>query len=153
MMKRVITLISVLLLSVFTAICDNAPRMFGMFEKLDGFEYSFLKPDNAESKSEKYLENVPEDNIKLVEMLSTESHGCVNEVKEAVSHAVEINDMKLISRQNVQNKSSEFYAVWDSRRNIFTSLLLLKYSGQDLCHLKLMYIVGELTLKDIENLF
>ena len=110
------------------------------YEK-DFFYFSSLRPVS----DKKMTMNMPMDKIRLVEMVGTKDLGCGRNFRETVSKAIADNGMELMFARDDDRKRNEFYAAWDSDPGVFWHA--------DHCQARLMYLAGELTPKDLSNLF
>lgn len=144
-----------LLVSAFIsdARCENPVRMFSKFaNQSKKYEYTYISSRMIKFCAGDVVKEIPASKLKLIEMIKTSS-GCDKMMKEAVSNAVNSNDLELISTQDTEKKRSDFYARWDEKKNVFTKLLLMKYGDFSHCNVQLLYIVGDLTPEDVSSLF
>ena len=136
----------------------NREQYFAQFSnKTPDFEYTYLSP--------LMLKTIPGKShypgATKIEMVTTGSKGRDPKLVRAINDAINANNMELISKESNEKKgNTEFYGVWDERRNQFSKLLIIQigdtkeeYSGLPIygASLKALYMEGNFKMEEMQT--
>lgn len=129
---------------------DREQNFYWFSQNPLNYQYTYLSPLMIKTLSSSQVQGIPTYKLTRLEMVSTTSQGNDDKLTKAVLDVINRHGLELISKEN-SNKISEFYAVWDDTRKLFTKLLIIQSSTLQISK-KILFLEGAFDIYDIQEL-